>query len=234
MSNKDKVTAIILAAGCGSRMNSEVTKQKINILGRSVLRHSVLAFSACDDIDEIVVVARASEEDFAKSQCVGIDKKFVVVTGADTRLGSAKIGFSAISDSSRYVAIHDAARCLVTPEMISNVVAYARKCGAATAATPITDTVKRSDVDGFVAATVNRDGLWAALTPQSFEVSLYKQALEALKGADETLVTDDNMLLEGIGVKVKCVDVGRENIKITRQEDIAYAEYILLGRGKTN
>ena len=229
MSEYSKVTAVILAGGTGSRMNADVTKQKMNIAGQSVLRHSVLAFASCRDISDIVVVARAGEEDFARAQCIGIEKGFKIVTGGETRADSAKTGFYSIPKDSDYVAIHDAARCLITHEMISRVVCQAKEFDAATAATPVTDTVKRIDSEGMITETVRREDLWLAMTPQVFKSELYRKALESHR-ADDASVTDDNMLLERIGVAVKCVDVGRENVKITRAEDISYAEYVLLHR----
>lgn len=231
MSGCKKVTAIILAGGNGSRMNADVTKQKMNIAGQSVLRCSVNAFAGCPDITDIVVVARAGEEAFAHAECNEVKKPFRVVTGGNSRVESARLGFYAIPTDADYVAIHDAARCLITPEMISLVVNEAKICGAATAATPVTDTVKRTDFDGVITDTVIRDNLWLAMTPQVFKSEIYRKAIETQCEVNE-IATDDNMLVESMGVSVRCVDVGRENIKITRSEDLFYAEYILIRRNQ--
>ena len=120
--NERFVSAIILAAGSGSRMGGEVTKQKISVLGKSVLRRSVEAFQSCDDIFEIIIVTRADELDFAKAEINGCNKVTKIVRGGSTRAESAALGFACVDERTEFVAIHDAARCLVTGEDISKVV----------------------------------------------------------------------------------------------------------------
>ena len=116
--NKYNVSAIILAAGSGTRMNAETTKQQLLVAGKTVLRRSLEAFEACGDITSIVVVTRDGEEKFAKEQSWGISKVCNIVIGGKTRAESAKIGFEAIATNTDLVAIHDAARCLITPDGI--------------------------------------------------------------------------------------------------------------------
>ena len=125
--NVGHVTAVILAGGTGSRMCSGITKQRMKLLGISILRRSVLAFEKCDDITEIVVVARYDEAESVREELEDITKLCCVVTGGSTRAESARRGFSAVSRQSDYVAFHDAARPLVTPQMISEVVKAATK-----------------------------------------------------------------------------------------------------------
>ena len=227
MSAKERVAAILLAAGVGSRMGGEVTKQRMNILGRSVLAHTLLAFEGCPDVDDIVVVARREELNFARAECAAMTKVRAVVVGGECRAESARLGFAAVPEGTAAVAIHDAARALITPENISEVVKVALRTGAASAVSVVTDTVKQVDADGIIVATLDRSQLRRAETPQVFKTELYAKAIAEV-GADPT-VTDDNMLMERIGVKVSAVDVGRENIKITTPEDLGYAEF-LLGR----
>ena len=229
MDKKPHVTAIILAAGSGSRMGVDVTKQRINILGESLLRRSVSAFSSCDKITDIVVVCRADELEWARSETKGISKLFALIPGGKTRAESAKIGFNSTPSDTEYVAIHDGARCLVTPEIISKVVDAALEKGAATAGSMLTDTVKRIDA-GMINKTIPRESLFAAHTPQIFKRDLDERALE--NSSSDEQITDDNMLLELLGVRVCPVDTGNENIKITKAEDIALAEYILKRRGE--
>lgn len=222
-----KVTAIILAAGAGIRMKSDVTKQRISILGKSVLLRSVEAHVRCRLIDDITVVCRPDETDFVRDELAFIDDKpITVVTGGETRFESACLGFNSIPDDVDYVSIHDAARCLVTSQMIEKVVFAAFEYGAATAATPMTDTVKLVDSDKKIKTTVPRENLWAASTPQVFSTELYRRAMLKHKDSDG-LPTDDNMLLEKIGISPVCIDVGKENIKITTSEDLLLAEFLI-------
>lgn len=226
--NNANVSAVILAAGNGSRMGSDVTKQRMNLLGESVLHRSVRMFSECDRVNSIVAVCRADELGWAERELSDIKKPCKVVIGGKNRAESAKIGFEAIPLEADFVAIHDGARCLVTPEIIEMVLDAAFTHGAATAATPVTDTLKSVDSCLKISKTVPRDSLYAAGTPQIFSIKLYKKALLNVK--DTKNITDDNMLLEAIGERVVCVDTGRENIKITTPADVSYAEYVLRKR----
>lgn len=224
MSKNLKVAAIILAAGSGSRMGGEITKQRLVLFGESVLGRSVKAFLSCDSVSEIVVVCRADEIEWVREELKDFSKVTSIVSGGKTRAESAKIGFNSISDDANYVAIHDGARCLVTVENINAVIDAAIKHSAATAGIYVTDTVKLLD-DGFINSTLPRESLFAAHTPQVFDRELYSKAI--VDKDFEQSVTDDNMLIERLGVKVCPVDTGKHNIKLTTAEDIAYAEYIL-------
>ncbi len=218
------VTAIILAAGSGSRMDKLIPKQKMLILGESVLSRSVRAFSDCEKIKDILVVCRAEDLDLTREELASFTKVISVISGGKTRAESAKIGFNSISPCSEYVAIHDAARCLITPEKIASVVDSAICHGAATAGTFITDTVKHLE-DGMIDRTVPREHLFSAQTPQVFSREIYQAALNNTESIEA--VTDDNMLVESLGIGVCPVDTGKSNIKLTRVEDIAFAEYII-------
>ena len=230
MSDKKKIAAVILAAGSGTRMGLGVTKQRLAIKGKSLLKRSVEAFCASELIDSVTVVARADELDFVAGELDGVHEKYRgAVVGGQTRAESAANGFYAVSDSCDVVAVHDAARCLVTPEMIDLVAAAAIESGAATAATPVTDTVKRADGQGFVTETVPRASLWSAQTPQMVAVDIYRRGLALAKDA-AVEITDDNMIAEMAGARVRLVDTGRENIKITLADDVGYAEYLLSKR----
>ena len=221
-------TAVILAAGSGSRMKSSLTKQRMTVLGETVLHRAARAFDECDEITDITVVVRADEVEFARAELSDLSKPVSVVVGGDTRAESAKIGFLSIADRTDFVAIHDAARCLVTPEMITRVLNTAYECGAATAAAPVFDTVKCVDGEGRIISTPARSTLRLATTPQAFSTAIYRAALEF--SDDYTGVTDDNMLVERSGAEVFCVDLGVENIKITTMQDVKLAEIILEAR----
>ena len=221
------VAAIILAAGSGSRMQLDITKQQIVLNGETVLHRSVRIFNECEDVDSITVVAREDELDFALEEVKGFEKVKAVVVGGKTRAKSSRAGFLSVSGAD-YVAIHDAARCLVTTDIISKVINDAKKYGAATASSVVTDTVKRVDADGKISATIDRNVLRTVQTPQVFLADLYAKAL-SLVSLDDDSITDDNSLLEKIGVYSYCTDTGKTNIKITTIEDLSIARFLLNG-----
>ena len=228
MDDKKYVSAIILAAGSGSRMGGDVTKQRMTILGESVLFRSVRAFCECDIIDEVIVVCRKDEIDWVAEELDDFEKVCVILPGGDSRAESAAIGFYAASYDADYIAIHDAARCLVTGKIIEDVVKAAFIHRAATASTRVTDTVKGLGSDGLIGETVDRRALVCAQTPQVFERRIYESALDLLQEiSDMNNLTDDNMLVECLGHRIYPVDTGKHNIKITTAEDIAYAEFLL-------
>ena len=228
-SGKAFVTAIVLAAGSGTRMGGETTKQKISLLGESILSRTLRAFSECDGVDAIVVVCKNDEKEWVRAETENkIDKITSIISGGNSRAESARIGFANIPPETDYVAIHDGARCLITPENINSVIKKALESGAATAAVRATDTVKLCNGGGVV-ATLPRDEVFLATTPQIFSKEIYQRALNnrSLDG-----VTDDNMLVESVGVEISVVDIGKENIKITTPEDVEFAEYIIKRRSR--
>ncbi len=222
------VSAIILAAGSSTRMGGAVTKQWTDIGGIPTVVRSLLAFDASKSVKEIILCVKRDElqkyEGLAEKYHIKKLKKTVV--GKETRQLSALEGFKSISDKATYVAVHDAARCLVTPEMIEKTVRAAVTNGSAVAACKATDTVKLVNSRLFVTDTPDRSAVWLASTPQIFETEIYRaSAYVALR--DKITVTDDASMAEHAGFSVKLVDVGRENIKITSPEDIFIAEAIL-------
>ncbi len=229
---KPNVTAIILAGGIGSRMGSDITKQRMSILGKSVLQRTAEAFFSADSVDKMVFVCRAEELDFVESEVLKTaTKPYIITVGGKTRGESARCGFLASEDAD-LVAIHDCARCLITPEMIDKVVNEAIKFGCASAACAVTDTLKHVE-DGIIRATVSRNDTVRAQTPQVFRSSLYKRALE--NAMDKSIeFTDDNMLLELIGEGVRAVMLDETNMKITNPGDISLAEHIIKEREKKN
>lgn len=222
------VSAIILAAGSSTRMGGTVSKQWLDIGGFPAVARSLIAFDSCKDVKEIILCVKKDE--LSKydgiAEKYGIKKLKKTVTGGETRQLSALEGFKSISDKSTHVAVHDAARCLVTPEMIEKTLKSAIKYGCAVAASRATDTVKLSDPHQFVTDTPERSSVWIVSTPQIFEAEIYRaSAYVALK--DKLAVTDDASMAEHAGFAVKLVDVGRENLKITTPEDVCFAEAIL-------
>ncbi|MBP3591619.1 MAG: 2-C-methyl-D-erythritol 4-phosphate cytidylyltransferase [Clostridia bacterium] len=222
-------TAILLAAGSGARFDPQKTKQTFALLGKSILRRSAETLAAASLVDALVVVVREDEMQFAERELSSISIPFSLVLGGKTRQESVSIGFSHISKDTSEVLIHDAARCLVTAEGVDAVVRAVRAHGAASAVSAVHDTVKLLDTDGKITSTIDRDRLCFAATPQGFSVPLYEKAWQnaAIKGLT---VTDDNMLLEGIGVTIEPVYLS-ENLKITTREDLLFAEFLLRKRG---
>ena len=226
-------TAIIAMAGSGLRAGEGKAKQLRMLDGMPVGVRTLMTFEACPFINAIVIAAREEDINTAVGWIgeYGLTKVKRVVKGADTRQGSVLEAFKAIPDETDYVYIHDGARCLVTIEMIERVGRSACVHGAASAACRIADTVKEEDGGGYISSTADRARMWLAQTPQVFRTELYRAG--AYYGLSQNLsVTDDNMLAENIGYKVKLVDCGRTNIKITLPEDFAIAEAILRFRGE--
>ena len=226
-----KTAAIVLAAGASTRMGGEIPKQLIEINGKPVMIHSLLAFEMSDFISEIVLVTPdGCEREYRRiAKSFGISKLSAVVAGGDTRTKSAMNGFKKLGVDVKFGAIHDAARCLVTPEIIDRVCMSAVKYNAATAATRSTDTVKVSGTNKFVDHTEDRNHVWLAQTPQVFLCDLYRAASYIAEGSHLSL-TDDNALIENVNHKVRLVECGKYNMKITTPEDLIVAEALLKAR----
>lgn len=226
-----KTAAILLAGGTGTRMGTETTKQMLPLCGKPVILHTLQAFQACRMIDEIVIVVRPEERVAITLLCQewGIDKCHALVIGGETRQESAERGLEALSSDVAYIAIHDVARCLIMPSQIARVLTWAYAYHAATAATPVVDTVKTVNQFGFITSTLPRETVWLAATPQVFHLPYYCAAVRYAKEKN-LRVTDDNSLMEAIGQRVKVVNTGSENFKITHPEDLIRAEAVLKAR----
>ena len=224
-------SAIIVAAGNSSRMGKGVSKQLLELDGIPVIARTLMSFGRSGYIDEIILVVR--EEDKPEMEALalryGIKKPIKLVLGGASRTESVKKGFEAVDPKAKFIAIHDGARCLITPKMIQRVLRAAYLHKAATAACPVTDTVKLATKRGFIEKTVDRRKVFLAQTPQVFHADLYRAALANCDGLD---FTDDNQLVEHINFPVKLVDCGTENIKLTHPEDLLRASAILEARKK--
>ena len=227
-------SAVILAAGSGRRFGSEKgKKQFVPVCSVPVLVHTLRAFEASSYITEIVIVT--SPEDVRRCEeyrdQYGFTKITAIVTGGDDRQSSAKKGFDAISEKAEYVAIHDGARCLITPDMIDRTVRAAYESGAAIAAEKSRDTVKRASVGTTIAETLDREFIWLAKTPQVFLANMYRAAVYTAE-KESFRATDDSSLVERLGFKVTPVECGGENIKLTTPVDVHIAEAILRARAE--
>ena len=227
-------SAIILAAGSSTRMGDGVSKQFLSVDGLPVVARTVIEFDKSEFISEIIVVCKKDEIDMYDgfAEKYSIKTPFKVVEGGSTRQESARFGSDAVDAKAKYIAIHDAARCLITEEMIARVChsAFISRDRGAILAIRATDTVKIADKNAFIDSTPERKILWQAQTPQVFPLNAYRAA--AYISRDEEFEgTDDASLLEHIKFPVKLVEGSRENIKVTEPIDICIAEAILKTRG---
>lgn len=226
-------SAVILAAGSSSRMGGDITKQFCEINGLPVVARTLIEFEKSPFIDEIILVAKADEmcnyDGFVEKY--GITKPFKVVEGGQTRQESARFGSDAVNGKSKFIAIHDAARCLITQEMIARICHSAYLHGGAILAVKAVDTVKLGDKSAFIDSTPDRKLTWQAQTPQVFKTNAFRAATYVAR--DEKFEgTDDASLLEHIGIPVKLIEGSRENIKVTEPMDIYFAEAILKARAE--
>jgi 2-C-methyl-D-erythritol 4-phosphate cytidylyltransferase len=219
------VSAIILAGGKSERMGG-VSKQLVTVGGTPVVVLSALAYENCPEVSEIVVVCREDELAAVEKLMKNISRQIPLRRPGDRPLRFNEKLFEHMGIDSDYVAVHDAARCLITPEQISSVIASAMKNGAAIAASKTTDTIKIADKNGVITSTVDRSAAWNAQTPQVMKKAMLEVGIYVPR-EDGFSVTDAAMLVETLGFKVSVVDCGYENIKITTPKDVAVAEAII-------
>ena len=225
MQNIKTVCAIIVAAGSSSRMSAG-NKIFMDILSKPCLVHTLEAFQNSEIIDGIVVVTKKEYIEDAQKLCeqYGIDKLCEVTEGGPSRAASVLCGIASAKNFD-IILIHDGARPLVSQKLISEVAICAAEYGAAIPCTPVKDTIKVVE-NGFVLTTPKRSTLQAVQTPQGFSRTLYENAADSFEG-DLSTLTDDSMLFEAAGYRVKTVEGEYENIKITTDSDIAVAEKYL-------
>jgi 2-C-methyl-D-erythritol 4-phosphate cytidylyltransferase len=220
---------VVVAAGRGERLGAPA-KVLLPLAGRPLLAYALAAAQDAASIREVVVVAGEHTRQ-AIEALVGDGpwpKVRSVVVGGERRQDSVAAGVAALPPEIELVAVHDAARPLVEPALFDRCLDAARRTGAAVAAVPVADTLKRV-VDGRVVGTVSRDGLWAAQTPQAFRRALLVAALERGRRAGGT-ATDEAGLCEGLGIEVAIVAGDPTNLKITHAADLALAEAVLAQR----
>ena len=221
-------TAIIAAAGAGTRMASDRPKQFLLLAGTPVLIHTLKVFEQCESIHEVIVVLPAEESAGFLSLAgkFGLRKVARVVPGGITRADSVKRGLSAIrAATAEIVVVHDGVRPFVTVEEIDAAVTAAQSDGAAILVAPVTDTIKQVS-DQRVERTLDRGVLRRALTPQCFRYELLRQAYLAADVTDASL-TDESVLVEKLGIPISVIDGNPRNIKITTVADLAIAEAML-------
>ena len=224
---RPRCAALVAAAGSSTRMGG-INKLLQPLDGVPVLVRSLQALQRAERVDEIVVAAR--EEDFLSiselCRTYGITKCTKVVRGGESRTHSVLLAALEAGEETELLAVHDGARPLVTPGLIDEVVARAARCGAAAPAVPVKDTIKVASRDGTVERTLDRSVLAAVQTPQVFQASLLKAALQAVL-EKEIPVTDDCAAVERLGKVVYLVEGEESNIKITTPTDLILAEALL-------
>ncbi len=223
-------TAIIVAAGKGTRMGPGVDKLFLKVGGCPVVGHTWRRFEQADCIQEIVLVIRPGmEQAFSElAEQFQLKKTYRLVHGGKERQDSVWNGLSAASPGSGLVAIHDAARPCISEGTIEATLKAAKLTGAAVCAQPITDTVKESDDGRHTLRTLDRSRLWTVQTPQCFTVEVIRKALAEVRRRG-VLVTDDTAACELTGHPVVLVPSSEPNPKVTRPEDLGWVELVLQG-----
>lgn len=224
-----KGTAIVLAAGRGTRMKSSVQKQYMLIHGKPVLYYSLRAFEESPYIQDIIVVTGETEIEYCRKEIVekyGFSKVTDIVAGGKERYHSVYAGLLACRGTD-YVYIHDGARPFVDGEMIARTYEEVCRSGACVAGMPVKDTIKIADADGCIESTPNRNMVWMVQTPQVFAYQIVRRAYDLQMEHENPLITDDAMVVEQmLGHKVRLVEGSYRNMKITTPEDIPLAEVL--------
>ena len=229
----NKITAIVLAAGSGSRMKSKTKKQFMEIKGKPVIWYSLFEFEK-SRVDEIILVTGKEDIDYCKKEIVekyNLKKIKNVVAGGSERYESVYNGLKEVTGN--IVLIHDGARPLINNEIIERSIEGTIKSDACVVGVPVKDTIKRANKEGYIIDTPNRSELWITQTPQSFKTDLvkmaYKKMKEELEKGNTTLnITDDAMVVEEFTTnQVRFVQGDHKNIKVTTPEDIDIAELFI-------
>jgi len=228
-----KVAAIICAAGGSSRFGQKKKKPFVDVGGRAAFLRSVELFTDREDVVQVLVgIAAEDEEIFDISW--GPNLQFYGVRtfrGGKERFETVANGLALIAEEVELVAVHDAARCCITPELIDEVIAQASQTKAAILAAKVIPTLKRSE-NGLITGTVDRSHLYEAQTPQVFDKTILIRAYEQLGSLDleKTPISDDAQLVERLGESVSIVESDTTNMKITHESDVVIAEAILKAR----
>ena len=219
--------ALIVAAGQGKRFGGAVSKQFVIVGDRPLLWYTLTAFERCAEIDGILVILPAGElgERTAEIATWGLSKFNAAVAGGEERHDSVFNGLQALGPQAGLVAIHDGARPLITPELISACVRAAEEGGAAIAAVPPKDTIKEAE-GGRITATLDRRRLVLVQTPQVFRVDLIRSAYDLALDLG-AFSTDDAALVEAVGHPVQVVPGDYRNIKVTSPEDLLFVQACL-------
>ena len=223
---KDKITAIVLAAGKGNRMQSDIPKQFMELCGKPVIYYSLMAFEN-SPVTDIVLVTGEEYIEYCKNEIVKkyqLDKVKAVVCGGTERYWSVKKGLEAAKGTD-YVMIHDAARPCITQEMIERSIEKVKQVKACTVGVQAKDTIKIVDEEGYGIDTPPREKLWQIQTPQSFFYPMICEAYQKMEQSEVKNITDDTMIIERyLGRKTQVIQGDYANMKITTPEDLSMIE----------
>lgn len=223
-----KNTLIIAAGGIGKRTGLDIPKQFYTIKDKPVIAHTISVFEKMDEIDEIII---SCHKDYISHTMdivnkYNLSKVVSVVEGGDTRQQSVFKALCKVSDDTEYVLIHDAARPFINQDSIRRCMLDAKISGCASVGKRVSDTLKRSDEEGYIEDTVDRNNLWQIQTPQIFKFHIiyecHKKCIE-----DDVSCTDDCMICERYGHRIKITQASCINMKLTDKSDILIAEAIL-------
>ena len=226
----NQVTAIIPAAGSGTRMGLTKAKQFMDLCGKPILAVTLSHFQECNLVDRIVVAVSQDDVDYCLREIVDrhkLSKVFKVIVGGKRRQDSVRKGIEAVSDSCRLVLIHDGVRPLVTNGLIERVIKAANDFRAVITGLPVKETVKEADSKGRVLRSIDRGHLWLIQTPQIFrweDIHLAHQ--KAIRHGWEE-ATDDAFLIEKMGIPVKMIEGEEDNIKVTTPQDLDIARFLI-------
>ncbi|MFD0681888.1 MULTISPECIES: 2-C-methyl-D-erythritol 4-phosphate cytidylyltransferase [unclassified Paenibacillus] len=223
-----KLAVVVVAAGKGSRMKTEESKQYLQLSGKPILVYTLTLFERIEQVDTVVLVTGADDVD----RCSGYIEQFAlskvqhVVSGGKERQDSVYKGLEVLGSDVEWVMVHDGVRPFASVEHVLACWRKAMEAEAAVLAVPVKDTIKIVNNEGMIESTPDRRSLWAIQTPQAFRLSLLKLAYEQAE-KDGFAGTDDAMLVERIGTPVQVVESDYYNIKITTPEDLPWAEWII-------
>lgn len=219
-------TAIVVAGGTGTRMGGDIPKQFIEVFGKPIISYTLNALSKCTDIRDIIIVTLPEYIVYCNDivNTFGFDKVKKIVCGGDSRSRSVFNGLKEVEDDCNIVAIHDGVRPLIDCDTVSACIRSAAEYGCAAVGVKMKDTVKVCDEKGFIKGTADREKLWMIQTPQVFKKDII-YALHQEANEKKLSYTDDCLLAEAKGYKLKIVEGKYENIKITTPQDI----YIMKG-----
>lgn len=225
----EKIWAIILSAGRGTRMNMDICKQYIPVNDKPVLFYTLKAFEK-SKVDNIVLVVGENDISYVKNEIIekyGIKKIYSIVAGGKERYDSVINGLEIINEGK--VLVHDGARPLVEELYINKMIDELSENDACIAAVRAKDTIKIIDESGYVKETPERNKLWQIQTPQGFSVSVLKEAYNKMKEYGDDSITDDSMVVEKYtDRKVKILECSYKNIKITTPEDLEFMKQIII------
>ena len=228
-SEKNMVSAIIVAAGQGTRMQGEQRKQYLSLAGLPILTRTLAVFDKCDRIKQIILVIPRDDFNFCQKNILdpaGFSHKIIKAPGGERRQESVFNGLKEVDATCSIVVIHDGVRPFVQNEQLIECIDGARESGACIMGVPAYETLKQVDTSDHILRTLKRDDVWLAQTPQAFRHDLIRKAHDRAR-MEGYSATDDACLVERLGAPVKIITGSRNNIKITIKEDLEMAGWIL-------